>query len=935
MTLLKRFKKVSTKKEDETTSKPRKKVLSSFRTLTNKSNAKKSKQSKRKKKKVKKKDKVLTCEDCPIHNTSQNHCIPSDGPNTAKVLFIGEAPGRTEDKKNKVFCGSTGNLLRSFLEDAEFQPGEFRLSNMARCHPGLDAKGKDKKPPVKALSCCKRFLREEIKNMPDLRVIVPLGATALSSITDKSGITAWAGQRIDSNIPEAEGIPVIPNFHPSYISRNENEETFARYMQDFMDLHDEFVREVKSEDKTIETDYTLVDDMDKLDSMISYLKDFEVVAFDVETHGRFPYHEGEQILTFSFSAEPGVAFCVPYEHKDATWSVIHKMKVHRKLKKFLETHNGFIAHNAIFDCVQCKANFGVSVNNIVADTMLLHYCLDETRGTHSLERLAYVYTDMGGYDEELNQIKKEKPSVYDPNKGGSYNNVPIDVLYKYSAGDSDCCLRLYYTLNDEIKESEYGKELAKIATGLMTKATKGLTYTQNNGAHVDKETLQFLDSFYTKKMNSLVKQMAELPEVVEFITDKKRELRAERRAEEAAKKKKRKKYRPRKKKKKEDEFEFNPGSPDQVRTLFFGYLGLPKVKKTDAGKLSTDEEVLEELSGQHELVDLIREHRANSKLHGTYIKSIIKPKGKRPALMCRDGCLRSSYLLHGTTTGRLASREPNLQNIPRAGEIKKMFVSRFGEDGLIMEADYSQIELRIAAMLSQDEIMMSVYEEDGDIHMETACSLFHATAEELEGDKEKRSVAKRVNFGIIYGTGARGLMDQLKKEGIIITKNQARDYINKFYEKYLGIGRWVEEQEQFTTKNLIAISPFGRIRHLPQAGSPDNYLRSDALRAAVNHPVQSAASDCTLMSLSKLSEVLQQEKWKSKIILTVHDSIIFDVHKSELDRLAPLVLNTMESVSEWAPEYIGVDTSWMCLPAKVDIEVGDNWKELESYSFDV
>jgi uracil-DNA glycosylase family 4 len=870
------------------------------------------------------KKKELTCEDCPLHKTTQTHCIQSDGPITAPVLFIGEAPGRNEDKEGKVFIGSTGKLLRSFLEDAEFVKGEFRLCNIVRCHPGLDKDGKDNEPPTKAISCCLRFLREEIRNMPNLKVIVPLGAKALKPVTGKTGITAWTGQRLESILPEARTIPVIPNFHPSYISRNENELTFAQYLQDLLDIHEEFIKGNKEKKEKIECKYTLVNTIEQLDSMLESLKKFDVVAFDVETHNLFPYHTGEQILVLSFSGEPGVAYCIPYMHKDAKWSVIDRKKVHAKLKNFLESDQKFVAHNAQFDCLQLRANFDTIVKNVIADTLLMHYAVDETKGTHGLDRLAYVYTDMGGYNEPLNKFIATKPSLYDPAKGGSYNNIPIDVLFPYSAGDSDCCLRLFYVIGDEIRKHEYSDQLSTIAFNLMPVAVEGITNVQANGAFIDMSTVNFLDSYYIKKMTSLVEDMVKIPEVVEFITDKRRRAKAIAKEESN-------------KKKKTEDFEFNPGSPDQIRDLFFGYLGLQPVKETDKGKLSTDEEVLEALKGQHKLVDLVSEHRSTSKLHGTYIKSVIMPKGKRPPLLCRDGCLRSSYLLHGTTTGRLSSQKPNLQNIPRSGDIKKMFVSRFGDDGVIFEADYSQIELRIVAMVSEDDTMMDVYSrEGGDIHMETAISIFNKTAEELTKDKEKykekRAIAKRTNFGIVYGTGPQGLMDQLKREGIIITKEEAKKYIDRFYEKYTGVGLWIEEQEKFTVESLISISPFGRVRHLPMAGSPDEYLKSDALRAAVNHPIQSAASDFTLMSISKLGRIFREQKLRSVIILTVHDSIIFDVYKPELEIVAKLVKTTMESVKDWAPKFVkGIDTSWICLPIRADIGVGKSWKELEEY----
>ena len=889
----------------------KKTTLSKFKTAGSDKPKKTTK--KAKKKKTPKKEKApLCCDDCNLKGGCKTHCLQGQGSESPKILIVGESPGRLEDDTGDVFVDNAGEILTDALELGGYDMDEVRMTYLVKCYApkGVDVKKKN-------VSCCIHYLEDEIKKYKP-QVIIPLGALALAALSTVTGITKWAGQILDigsSIVPE--GTLIVPMLDPSYVKNNLH--LVESYFDQFNSIRFDFEKRLGNY-KVKEVEYKTIGTVDEVRDMLAELESKPTIAFDVETHGIYPFHKGEEILCIGLCGEETKAYCLPLYHKEAGWSDVELKTVSKLLKKFLEFNQfKLIGHNVKFDCVQLFANMGINITKIYADTMLMHYIVDCRRGIHDLSRLAHVYTDMGGYDKALDDFKAQDPKVYDPSKGGSYGNVPLDILGYYSAGDVDACLRIYHELKKEIDESgDYSEGFNWLAFSLMPAASSALANVEINGAYIDVAKVKFLDDFYAKKISEAETKVEQIPEVQQFIKDKMAEALAARGGKPS--------------KSKKPLFEFNLGSANQLREVLFGYLGLDPIKKTKKGDAwSTDAEVLEALRGQHELVDLLLEHRGNTKLHGTYITPVLNPEPKkhRPALIARDGCIRSNYNIHGTETGRLSSSGPNLQNIPREGGIKKMFISRFGEDGLLLNADYSQIELRIVAALSGDDTMCQIYRDDKDLHMNTALSI-HGKTNPEDIDGEMRVAAKKTNFGIVYGTGPSGLQGQLAADSIIVTEDEAAAYIDGFYEAYPGVREWIDETKAYCRKHHCSVSPFGRVRQFPSVASPQKWIREEALRGAVNHPVQGGASDCTLMSLCIINQEMQKRKMLSKMIMTVHDSLVFDVHVSEAPDLCELISNVMEGIVEEAPKYFGVDMSWITVPMKSDLEIGPNWKDLES-----
>jgi len=861
-----------------------------------------------KKPKAPKAPKVYTCDDCPHHQTCNSHCLEPIGDPSAKVWVVADVPERKDDREGTGFVMNYWHIVKDTLEEYGFPLDDVYFTYVVKC------KSPKKTLSKKAITCCQRFLYEEAKGQkPDL--VFPCGGPALSTVSIKSGITTWVGQLVEpkKGLFADDDVTVIPLPHPGTLATNEH------LIPGFLDIMDMAVNKLDHRDKpSLEVDYKTVTTLEQAQAMVDHLIQFDVAVFDVETNTLFPYSEGAAIGTLAFCAKPGTGYCLPLNgHISKPWSEADEKKLIKIITPLFTKPKYLIGHNVKFDILFVRALLGIQTAEIFADTMLMSYVLDCTRGKHGLSRLAYLLTDMGGYDNELDEIKASDPKKYDPNSGGSYNNIPLEVLGRYNCGDVDCTYRVYLAFKEKL-EADGNEDLSWLAYTLLPIASDALTQVEQNGVAVDVDQVKYLDSYYVKKNNDIYQQMIDVPEVQSFIRDKTAEALAKRDG---------KPYRGKK-----PLFEFNPNSPKQMADVLFAYIGLQPTKRTDAGDWSTDGSVIEELAGQHEMIDLLSEQRSSSKLHGTYVVPVLNYNHQkhRPPFLGVDGCMRSQYQLAGTETGRLASRSPNLQNIPRKSDVKKMFTSRFGKSGYMVDADYSQIELRVLAAMSGDQEMCRVYNDDEDLHMKTALKLYECDPSEI--DQERRTVSKKVNFGIPYGTTASGMVGQLAAEGVNITEEEAAGYINGFYDSYPGVKEWIEDVKDECRRTQMSISPFGRIRRFPEVLSPNKGKRNDAYRGAVNHPIQGGASDCTLMSLCIMNYKLFEHKLDSKICMTVHDSIVMDVHKDEFLIVSQIIDQVMGNIGHYAPLYFsGVDMSWLCVPSKYDIEYGPNYKEKEGY----
>jgi len=354
--------------------------------------------------------------------------------------------------------------------------------------------------------------------------------------------------------------------------------------------------------------------------------------------------------------------------------------------------------------------------------------------------------------------------------------------------------------------------------------------------------------------------------------------------------------------------EFNLNSPKQLGEILFEKLGLPVIKKTKTG-YSTNADVLEKLEGKHPIIPLISEYRELAKLKSTYIDSL------PPLINKETGKIHTSFNQMVTATGRLSSTNPNLQNIPirteEGREIRKAFIpSR--DDMLLLAVDYSQIELRVFAHLSGDERLKEAFKSGRDIHTETASEIFEVEAEKVSPNLRRH--AKVINFGLAYGMSAYGLSQDLD-----IPVEEAQDYIDKYFERFSGVKKYMDQTVEDVKEKGYAETLYGRKRYIPEINSSNYHRRSFAERSAINTPVQGTAADIMKKAMIDVYNALENSELEINMLLQVHDELVFEVAESDLEPAAVLVKDKMEAAAE------------LDVPLIVDLQIGKNWRDKEDY----
>jgi DNA polymerase I-like protein with 3'-5' exonuclease and polymerase domains len=846
--------------------------------------------------------------------------------NEVDVLVILDSPSPLEDKKGKV----SNEVDRKFFDllFADANPNiKVGYTYAVRC-PNIRAK-----KPTKTItkSCSVELFREIEQRKP--RVLMPLGAVSLELLTGEKGITQYAGRVLDSAI----GIPVIPNLTAGYVRRFDHEfDNFARTIE----IASEVIGGTYEPELGL-GEYKVLEDVSEVEALLLRFKDEgDDVSFDTETGSLSPFDtKHPQLLCLSFSNKEGEGFVVPFDHADFEWEPTRKVELIKVLTTFFaDASIPKIAQNEKFDRKHIFHALGVYPTN-VADTMLIHFTLDESRGTHGLKVLAHKYTGMGGYEKPLNTyIKKHKEC--DPDKGGSYANIPADVLFPYAAMDADVTIRVFNSLMDE-PEFKERVNIQRLSFQFFPRLSDTLAKMEYAGARVDVESLKITGDAYLEVMKSCKEHISRLPEVIRFEHD--------------------------------HGFDFNASSPAQLREILFGYYKETPTELTDGGfdkleyrwkksgkgrsrkdfpqvvaeaiekkeyaHFSTKQDVLREIEGKgNPLAPLLLEHRTAETIYGTFVANVEEK-------LDSNGFLHGTYLATGTATGRLASANPNLQNIPsRDNRVKKSYVSRFGDEGVIIQADYSQAELRVAASLFQEPVMGDAYRDGVDLHRLTAIDIAFANIRDpkarakkfdaltKENQKKWRTNAKTINFGVLYGGGPSMIQAALKGYGQSLTLDECKKMVADFFTLRPLLRQGIDDLEVQVEKDGYHETFTGRRRRVPEVHSQNAEIVSRALRQIVNFPVQSIASEMTLFSLILIQEEMEKRDVRSKMILTVHDSIIFDCHVDEFIDISYMAKGIMENVTELSTTILdGLDWSWLDVPICADLEVGLNWGSLVGY----
>lgn len=574
-------------------------------------------------------------------------------------------------------------------------------------------------------------------------------------------------------------------------------------------------------------------------------------ALDIETTS-LDYMQAE-IVGLSFAVTEGDAVYLPVAHDYfGAPQQLERGIVLERLKPLLENPDvKKIGHNIKYD-IEVLANYGIHLDGVSDDTMLESYVYNSVASHHNLDDLATKYLNKKTISYETIAGKGVKQQTF--------NQIAVRSAGEYAAEDAHCSLRLHQHLYPQLKKTA---SLKSIYRDIEMPLLPIIATIERNGVLVDAKLLSQQGKELEKQIKQVAKQVYDLAG-----------------------------------------HEFNIASPKQIQTVLFEEAGLPVIRKTPKGQPSTAEDVLQELALEHELANKILRHRSLSKLKTTYTDKLPK------LINAKTGRVHTSYHQAVTATGRLSSTNPNLQNIPiRTAEgrrIRQAFIARRGYR--LLAADYSQIEMRIMAHLSQDKNLLKVFADGADIHQATAAEICGCAVADVKQDQ--RRIAKAINFGLIYGMSPFGLSKQLG-----IDYHTAADYVENYFARYPDVKQYMEDTRSGAHKYGYVETIFGRRLYLPEINVKDMRHRQYAERTAINAPMQGSAADLIKRAMVMIAKQLQAEKIDAMMIMQVHDELVLEVAADQSETVMSICCQNMEQAGE------------LTVPLQVSASVGDNWDE--------
>ena len=607
--------------------------------------------------------------------------------------------------------------------------------------------------------------------------------------------------------------------------------------------------EIFAESVNTDRNFTTITTPEQLDEWLAKINSADIISFDTETTGLDPLVS--KIVGLSLSVKAGEAAYLPLTHDyfDAPEQLDLKATL-ATLKPILENPDiKKVGQNLKYD-KHILENHGIQLNGIAHDTMLQSYVLESHR-THNMDDLAMRHLGLETirFEDVAGKGAKQVP----------FNQVTVETASNYAAEDADITLQLHQTLLPHITKDE---KLNYIYSEIEMPSMEVLYTIERNGVLIDANMLN-------KQSNEIGMRLVKLENKAYELADQK----------------------------------FNLASPNQLQEILFDKLGIKPLKKTPSGKPSTNEDVLQELALDHPLPKVLLEYRGLAKLKSTYTD-------KLPKMINQEtGRVHTSYNQAVAITGRLASSDPNLQNIPvRTAEgrrIREAFIAPEGSH--IVSADYSQIELRIMAHLSKDEGMLKAFANNEDIHRATAAEVFSVEKDKVES--EQRRFAKVINFGLIYGMSAFGLAQNLN-----IERSAAASYIERYFARYPGVRQYMDDTRESAKENSYVETYFGRRLWVPEINSSNGTRRAGAERAAINAPMQGTAADLIKLAMIAVQKWLDGEGLQTKLIMQVHDELVLEVPDGEL-----------ELVKQMLPEFMQ-NVATLDVPLLAEVGVSNNWE---------
>ena len=694
----------------------------------------------------------------------------------------------------------------------------------------------------------------DLTKLDKYQVVCPVGAEALKYVCGMTGITKYNGVFIEKKyIPIIH--PKLTIFKPQY--QEDIQKAFSMI---------EKVKKGDIESEKFEKYHKVIDTQEEFKLYLEKIHKSDKLVVDIETTSLSPRKGAVLGIALSTKSHEGI-----YVTAEVAEIYIEELAQIFKEKTC-------IFHNSKFDMSFLKYEFGFEFPKF-EDTMLLHYCLEETVGTHGLKPLALRFTDLGDYEKELDDYKKtfarkNKIKLEDFN----YGMLPVDILAPYACKDADGSFQLYDKFYPLVSGNE---KFSKLYEEILKPATTSLAELENNGGPISVDHANDLHDNYEIDIEECINEIS-MDEAVK---------RFERIHEKT----------------------INPNTTMQLRLVFFNILKLRSTKKTATGAQSTDKEVLAELD--HPLSDAILDLREKTKLSNTYIRNILKGLDK-------DYRLRSSFNVHGTTSGRLSSSGTlNYQNIPRDNkDIKKLFRARDGFQ--IVQCDLKTAEVYYAAALSKDSFLQRAFIENLDFHSYVAKQIFNLSCriDEVKTTyPDQRQYAKAITFGIMYQAGPAKVAETAN-----ISFPQAKQFISKYFNEASRLKIWIDQSNIFIENNAYIYSYFGRKRRLPESKSPNKGVSKHAIRSGVNFLVQSVASDINVLGVIDTINWIKTNKYDKVMIpfTVVHDSIVAEVQDNYIDEWVTNVQGFLQK-----PRGIEIPNC----PIGVDFEVGPSWGDLNDY----
>ena len=633
-------------------------------------------------------------------------------------------------------------------------------------------------------------------------------------------------------------------------SNNENEDVLKEIFTD-LEFSSPVVKKQEPTNILPKNEYETVLDQQKLKELIRYINSCKYFALDTETTSLDVM--SAELVGIAISTQSGSGFYIPIGHNyEGAPQQLSKAAIMELLAPCLEMNQDkIVGQNLKYD-LPILNSFGIKISNFKADTMLMSYVLNSTASRHNLDALAkfYLNRETITYETVVGSASRQIP----------FSKVFLEQATAYAAEDADITISLYETLLDKLTTQP---ELLKLLDNLEYPLLKVLSIIERNGAKIDVEMLEEYSAELSKKINSLSKEAYALAGQ-----------------------------------------EFNLDSPKQLVEILFNKQKLPVLQKTPKGQPSTNEAILQRLAEEYPLPKIIIQYRTLAKLKSTYTDSLTKLENEATKR------IHTSYHQAVTSTGRLSSANPNLQNIPiktpEGRKIREAFIPEEGNS--ILSVDYSQIELRIMAHLSKDSSLCDAFLANLDVHSATAADVFDVDLKDVTNDQ--RRAAKAINFGLMYGMSAFGLTKQIN-----VSRAEAQTYLDEYFKKYKGVETYMQNIRDQAKKDLFVETIMGRKLHVADINSSNFRVRSAAERAAINAPLQGSAADIIKVAMINIQNWIFAKKPPIKMIMQVHDELIFEVQAENADILTEEVKDIMENAVK------------LDVPLLTEAGIGKNWNE--------